>query len=301
MSQADRVPAPRRWLITGASGGLGRALVDHVLGRGDAVVATVRRPEAAEELRALRTERLRVELLDVTDRGQIDRVLSRVLADGALDVVVNNAGYAVAGASEEMTDAAIVDQIETLLLAPMRISRAVLPSMRAAGGGHLIEVSSLGGQVALPISSAYHAGKWGLEGFAEALSQEVAELGIRVTIAVPGSTRTHFHAGLRFTDETDTYRNTAVGRFRRMLENADESLYPADPARLAEAIYDVTLLDAPPLRLTLGADALRMIRTALTHRLVELDTQQDLAASMGFEGAASSTSLSRVAGSQTSP
>ncbi|MCT2588808.1 SDR family oxidoreductase [Streptomyces sp. N2-109] len=274
--------AVRRWFITGASGGLGRHLTEHALQQGDRVTATVRRPGALDDLRAAYGERLTVETLDVTRSADIDEVTARTLASGPVDILVNNAGYGLVGATEEMTVEQIRDQVETLLLAPMLITRAFLKPMREQGGGRVIQISSMGGQVGSPVFSAYHAGKWGLEGFTEGVSREVSGFGIHFTLVEPGATRTGFTSALRYTIESAAYRDNAVGEMRHWLEAADDSALTVDPAALAAAVYDTTRRPAPPLRLALGADTYDAVHAALTERLAALEAQKDLAASVAF-------------------
>ncbi|MER5227345.1 SDR family oxidoreductase [Streptomyces flaveus] len=272
----------RHWFVTGASGGLGRHLTEYALQRGDRVTATVRRPAALEDLREAYGDRLTVEILDVTRPADVDTVVSRTLQSGPVDIVVNNAGYAVVGAAEEMTVEQIRDQIEVLLLAPMLITRAFLKPMREQGGGRIIQISSMGGQIGIPTGSSYHAGKWGLEGFTESVSREVSDFNIHLTLVEPGGTRTGFVSALHYTTETAAYRDNAVGQTRHLLETADDSILTGDPAKLASAIYDTTRRPNPPLRLTLGSDTYDAIHTALTERLTALETQKDLAASVAF-------------------
>lgn len=274
--------AVRHWFVTGASGGLGRRLTEHALQRGDRVTATVRRPAALEDLRETYGDRLNVEILDVTRPADVDRVVSRTLRSGPVDIVVNNAGYAVVGAAEEMTVEQIRDQIEVLLLAPMLITRAFLKPMREQGGGRIIQISSMGGQIGIPTHSSYHAGKWGLEGFTESVSREVCDFNIHLTLVEPGATRTGFASALHYTAETTPYRDNAVGQTRRYLQTADDSVFTGDPAKLAAAIYDTTRHPNPPLRLALGSDTYNTIHAALTARLTALETQKDLAASVAF-------------------
>ncbi|MEU4892534.1 SDR family oxidoreductase [Streptomyces sp. NPDC044780] len=274
--------AVRHWFITGASGGLGRHLTEHALRGGDRVTATVRRPAALEDLRETYGDRLTVEILDLTRPADVGEVIDRTLRSEPVDIVVNNAGYAVVGAAEEMTVDQIRDQIEVLLLAPMLITRAFLKPMREQGGGRIIQISSMGGQIGTPTHSSYHAGKWGLEGFTESVSREVSDFGIRLTVVEPGATRTGFASALRYTTASAAYRDTAVGRTRRLLETADESLFTGDPARLAAVIYDTTRHPDPPLRLTLGSDTYDAVHAALTERLAALETQKELAASVAF-------------------
>lgn len=281
------MPAPsdkavRHWFITGASGGLGRHLTEHALQNGDRVTATARRPAALDDLRETYGDQLTVVILDLTLPSDVDRVIAATLASGPVDIVVNNAGYAVVGAAEEMTVEQIRDQIEVLLLAPMMITRAFLRPMREQGGGRIIQISSMGGQVAVPTHSSYHAGKWGLEGFTESVSREVADFNIHLTLVEPGGTRTGFASALRFSTETAAYRDNAVGRTRRQLETIDDSALTGDPAKLAAAIYDTTRHPNPPLRLPFGSDTYGAIHAALTERLTALESQKDLAASVAF-------------------
>ncbi|TPQ17694.1 SDR family NAD(P)-dependent oxidoreductase, partial [Streptomyces sporangiiformans] len=212
--------AVRHWFVTGASGGLGRHLTEHALQRGDRVTATVRRPAALQDMRETYGDRLTLETLDITRSADIDKVIGKTLQSAPVDIVVNNAGYAVVGAAEEMTVEQIRDQIEVLLLAPMLITRAFLKPMREQGGGRIIQISSMGGQIGTPTHSSYHAGKWGLEGFTESVSREVADFNIHLTLVEPGATRTGFASALRYTTESTPYRDNAVGQTRRYLETA---------------------------------------------------------------------------------
>lgn len=272
----------RHWFVTGASGGLGRHLTEHALERGDRVTATVRRPTALDDLRAAYGDRLSVAVLDLTRPADLDQVIGATLAAGPVDIVINNAGYVVVGAAEEMTVEQIRDQIEVLLLAPMLITRAFLAPMREQGGGRVIQISSVGGQIGVATHSAYHAGKWGLEGFTESVSREVSDVNIHLTLVEPGATRTGFASAARYTAETAAYRDNAVGRMRRWMEAVDDSVLTGDPAKLAAAIYATTRDPNPPLRLALGPDSYDAIHTVLTERLAALETQKELAASVAF-------------------
>lgn len=272
----------RHWFITGASGGLGHHLAEHALRHGDRVTATARRAAALDDLAEAHGDRLTVETLDLTRPDDVTGVLDRTLRAGPVDIVVNNAGYAVVGAAEEMTEAQVRDQLEVLLLAPMRITRAFLRPMREQGGGRIIQVSSMGGQVAVPTHSAYHAGKWGLEGFTESVRAEVAGFDVHLTIVEPGGTRTGFASGLRFTEETAAYRDTVVGLTRRRLEALEDDALTGDPAKLAAVVHATTREAAPPLRIALGADTYDAVHSALGERLAALESQKDLAASVAF-------------------
>lgn len=168
------------------------------------------------------------------------------------------------------------------VVAPIQITRAFLKRMREQGGGRIIQITSVGGQMATPVSSPYHAAKWGLEGFTEGVSQEVAEFGIRFTIVEPGGMRSGFQSNLKWTTETPTHRDATVGKVRRQIATLDDSVFIVDPAKLARAIFETTRSSEPPLRLTLGPDAYDMIHAALKTRLERLESQEELARSMAF-------------------
>jgi NAD(P)-dependent dehydrogenase (short-subunit alcohol dehydrogenase family) len=161
--------------------------------------------------------------------------------------------------------------------------------MRRQGGGRIIQISSVGGQITTAGSSAYHAGKWGLEGFTEALAREVAEFGIHPTIVEPGGMRTNFATNIQIATPIDAYERGTVGTFRRWIRSAGPEVFPNDPAKLARAIFDTSRDPEPPLRLTLGRDAHDMIDTALKARIDALHAQRDLASSVALDAEATAT------------
>lgn len=274
--------AVRHWFVTGGSGGLGRHLTEYALAHGDHVTATVRRADALDDVAQEYGDRLTVEVLDLTRADDVDAVVGKVGAAGPVDVVVNNAGFAVVGAAEEMSVQQIRSQIEVMLLAPLLITRAFLPAMRRQGGGRIIQVSSMGGQVGIPTHSAYHAAKWGLEGFSESVNREVSGFDIHLTLVEPGGTRTGFKNALNFAAESPAYRDTPVDHIRRQLRDADDSAMTGDPHEIAAAIYATTRQTDPPLRLTLGGDSYAAVHEALTARLAALEGQRSLAESIAF-------------------
>jgi NAD(P)-dependent dehydrogenase (short-subunit alcohol dehydrogenase family) len=161
----------RVWLITGISSGFGRHLAEQLLDRGDHVVGTVRKADSVADLQDKFPDLLRVEVLDVRDTEALRAVVERTVADlGKIDVAINNAGYGVFGAAEEVSDEQLGGVLATNLTARIQLIRAVLPHMRAAGGGRIVQLSSYGGQVAFAGNSMYHATKWGIEGFCESVS-----------------------------------------------------------------------------------------------------------------------------------
>lgn len=271
----------QKWFITGASGGLGLALAEKVLSAGHRVIGAVRRVEALQALKEQYPAQLEVERVDVTRPDEVRAVAAR---HPDVDVVVNNAGGAVLGAMEEMTEADIEQQIALNLLAPIHVTRAFLGALRARKGGAFIHVSSMGGRVAYGGGSLYHAAKFGLEGFAEAVSQEVADFGIKTIVIEPGSIKTSFMANIHWTQERDEYKDGAVGKLRRWIEENGESQVSGDPAKMADAIYTISQMAQPPLRTVLGADAYAALEAGYTRSLAELQVQQDLAASVMFAG-----------------
>ena len=261
----------RNWFITGTSTGFGRLMTEQLLARGDAVTATVRHADAIDELASRHPDRLSVATLDVTDATAVVDVVDRAFATmGRIDVVVSNAGYGLFGAAEELTQAQIRAQIETNLLGSIAVIRASLPHLRGQGGGRIVQVSSEGGQVAYPSFSAYHASKWGIEGFVEAVALEVAPFGIDFTIVEPGPTRTHFRGGLVVAPAMPAYGDTPSGAMRRAIET-DGFPRTGDPAKMAAAIIASTDVVPAPRRLALGSGSYDRIGTALSDRLAELE------------------------------
>jgi NAD(P)-dependent dehydrogenase (short-subunit alcohol dehydrogenase family) len=283
----------KTWLITGTSSGFGRALAEELLARGDRVAGTVRRPETMDDLKERHGDRLWVASLDVTDPARIrDVVVSAFAEFGRIDVIVSNAGYGLAGAAEEVTDEQIRHQIDTNLIGSIHVIRAALPHLRKQGGGRIIQLASMGGQVTFPNLSLYHATKWAVEGFVESVAQEVAGFGIEFTIVEPGMARTNFGGGSMVAAEPmRVYDDTPVGEFRRA---AAAGLIPnaGDPKKMANAMIDSVYANPAPRRLVLGSDAYAMIRAALVERLAALDAQRAIALSTDVEEEENSASKS---------
>ncbi|MCG0288022.1 SDR family oxidoreductase [Streptomyces sp. PSAA01] len=268
------------WFITGTSSGFGRILTERLLRRGDRVAATLRRPEALDDLRALHGDRLWVGRLDVTDAEQVRTVVDQAFkALGQIDVVVNNAGYGVFASVEEATDEQIRSVIDTNLLGSIHVVRAALPHLRAQGSGHILQVSTAGGQAVYPNFSYYHASKWGIEGFSETVAREIAPFGIRLTIVEPGATPTGFGPSLDTAPVMPEYENTPAGDVRRAVADASFVL-PNDPGRIADAMIDLVDSGRAPLRLPLGSDTYDDVQSALAARLAEHESQRDVAYSV---------------------
>lgn len=214
--------------------------------------------------------------------GHVDRDFLAVLLElptvklATRQALANAAGYGLFGAAEELTDEQIDRQLATNLTGSIQLIRASLPHLRAQGGGRIVQVSSEGGQIAYPGFSLYHASKWGIEGFIEALRQEVAPFGIDFIIAEPGPTATNFGASLDNAKPMEIYERTPAGEVRRMITNG-EFVIRGDAANTVDAIIATADRDHPPLRLALGSTAYENIRSALTNRLEALDAQREVA------------------------
>ncbi|MBB3777307.1 NAD(P)-dependent dehydrogenase (short-subunit alcohol dehydrogenase family) [Xanthomonas campestris] len=200
-------------------------------------------------------------------------------------MLVSNAGYGTLGAAEAATDAQVRDLIDTNLIGSITLIQAALPHLRRQGGGHVVQVSSEGGQIAYPGFSLYHASKWGIEGFIEAAAQEVAGFGIHFTLAEPGPARTNFGASLVRTDIPSDYRGTPVDTLSRALDDGSWVIV-GDPQRMVAAMIACTEASPPPFRLVMGTAAYHAIREALTTRLAALEDQRDIALSTDSPAAA---------------
>ncbi|MBA8832015.1 SDR family NAD(P)-dependent oxidoreductase [Rhizobium leguminosarum bv. viciae] len=252
------------WFITGASSGLGRALAEAVLARGWRAAMTARRPETLADLTAEHGDRALALALDVTDSNSIAGAVHDAETHfGVIDVLVNNAGYGYLSAIEEGDDAEIRAQFETNVFGLIAVTKQVLPGMRSRRQGHIFNVSSLGGLVAFAATGYYHATKFAVEGLSESLSHEVKSLGIDVTILEPGAFRTDW-AGRSMVESStiiDDYAETS-GK-RRQVTRSVSGNQPGDPVRAATAIISAFEADEPPLRLLLGAPALKIARERL--------------------------------------
>lgn len=271
----------KTWFITGASSGLGRAMTERLLARGDQVVATIRQDGVLADLERKHGTPLVVVTLDVTDtdgvRTAMDEAFRRM---GRIDVVVSNAAYGLFGAAEELTDAQIDLQIATNLTGSIQLVRAALPHLRRQGGGRIVQVSSEGGQIAYPGFSLYHATKWGIEGFIEAVAQEVAPFGIDFMIAEPGPTATSFSANVVRPAPMDVYEDTPVGAIRRAISEGSFAIR-GDAGRTAEVMIAAADLEKSPFRLPLGSTAYDHVIRDLSKRLAAVETYHELALSAG--------------------
>ncbi|MDT7665631.1 MAG: hypothetical protein QOD04_5187 [Pseudonocardiales bacterium] len=273
----------KTWLITGSSRGFGRELAKAVLENGDNLVATARRPEQLAELVGTYGDRVRTVALDVTDPVAARAAVQTSLDEfGALDVVVNNAGYANSAPIEEMADDDFRAQIEANLYGVVNVTRAALPVLRTQRSGHILQFSSVGGRVGgAPGMGAYQTAKFAVEGFSEVLNAEVKPLGIKVVIIEPGAFRTDWQgSSMRMAPVGADYEQT-VGAMHRFRESSDGK-QAGDPARAARIIIDIVALDEPPLRLLLGAGAVEAVDKSSRSRAEEAERWAEVSRSADF-------------------
>lgn len=271
----------KTWLITGISSGFGKALTEQLLANGATVVGTVRTvKDDIKKLAQQYPETLDVQHLDVTNVAEIRQVFDTAVKNhGKIDVLINNAGYGLFGAAEELSDKDINLILATDLTGSIQMIRAVIPYMRKQGGGRIIQISSYGGQVAYPGNSMYHAAKFGIEGFCESVAQEVASFNIGVSIIEPGGARTEFRYGsAHVANLMPEYDGTPTHAFLKMLDPAN-GLAPGDPDKMASRIIETVDQTPAPLHVVLGSQALQATIDRLTARLNEYKGETDLAAS----------------------
>jgi NAD(P)-dependent dehydrogenase (short-subunit alcohol dehydrogenase family) len=275
--------ASKVWFITGTSRGFGRVWAEAALARGDQVAATARNVKALAPLLERYGKQVAAISLDVTNKAEVEAAVATAHGRfGRLDVVVNNAGYGLFGAVEEVSERQARDQIETNLFGALWVTQAALPIMRSQGSGHIIQVSSIGGVNAFPTIGLYHASKWGLEGFSQALAREVAPFGIKVTIVEPGGYATDWGGA----SAIRAAANPAYDGARAAIASFRSGNVPGDPDATGPAILKVVDAQDPPLRIFFGSGGLPMTRAEYARRIetweqwneVSLEAQGNLAA-----------------------
>jgi NAD(P)-dependent dehydrogenase (short-subunit alcohol dehydrogenase family) len=273
----------KKWFITGVSRGLGKALAEAALARGDTVIGTVREgdPQVAQGPGVF--HRL---TLDIRDPKAIEATVARAfdLASG-LDVVVNNAGYGLLGPVEYVSDADLTRLFETNVFGSLRVIRAVLPRLRGQRSGHIINITSIAGRAPNAASGVYAATKAALEGLSASLALELAPFGIKITAVAPGAFRTDFltdHSIRRTEAASDDYEASA-GKIIDALRKTDGQQI-GDPVRAARSILELVDSDTPPVHLLLGSDALRRARENLDNLIDEMDRWEPVTRSTDYPG-----------------
>jgi NAD(P)-dependent dehydrogenase (short-subunit alcohol dehydrogenase family) len=273
------------WLVTGSAAGLGRAIAEAVLRSGDRLVATARDPRRLEDLVDEYGDRVRTAPLDVTDEDAAYAAV-RVAVDafGRLDVLVNNAGFGDIAPFEQVSSERFKSLIDTDFYGVVNMTRAALPIMRKQRSGCILQISSVGGRLALPGSTAYHAAKWAVGGFTEALAQEVAPFGVKVCAIEPGGMRTNW--GVRASKATPDLLpeyEPSVGTVVKMLQPTwgHEN---SDPEKVAEVILRLAASDRLPAHLLLGSDAVRFAGQAEAKRAADAERWRDVSVSTDAGG-----------------
>ncbi len=273
----------KTWLITGSTGGLGRHIAEAALKAGHNVVGTARRPEALKDLADQYGDRFLAVPLDVTNEDQSQAaVQAAVETFGSLDVLVNNAGFADLRPFEQAPSDDFRAVVETCLFGVVNLTRAALPVMRQQRSGHIIQISSIGGRVAFPGSASYHAAKWGVGGFTDAVAQEVAPLGIVMTTLEPGGMRTGFGdvAGQQHEIWPD-YQPTVGAALEQMKPVwGNES---GDPVRIADLILKLAEAQSLPPHIVLGKDALGVLNRVEEARATDTERWAEVTTSIGFD------------------
>ena len=246
----SNVENTRVWFITGASSGLGYEFTKKVLESGDKVVGVARNIEKLNELKYQFEGMLLPLSLDVTDRSAVFTTVETAIKHfGRIDIVINNAGNTVLGMIEEFSEDEVRSQMETNFYGAIWICQAAMPYLRTQGSGHIIQISSIGGLITGPMSGIYSASKFALEGFSEALAQEAAHFGVKVSIVEPGGYWTNLYLKMSFTTQNKEYDSL---REKLAQQNSTESV-DSDPKLAAEAIMKLVNSENPPLRLILGS------------------------------------------------
>lgn len=272
--------ARRIWFITGVSSGLGNALIRAVVQSGDFAIGTFRKQEQVDAFNQGHVGKAFAVKMDVTNSSEVGEGIEAIIKKfGKIDVVVNNAGFGFAGGIEETSIEEVRNVFEANFFGALRVTQAVLPTLRTQKSGHIIQISSHGGFKAMPGFGVYNASKFALEGMSEALAGEVSPLGIRLTIVEPGPFRTKFAAdGFGLAErKIDDYQAT-VGVFRERIKGVDGK-QEGDPHKAAQAIIQVVNAENPPLRLPLGKIALTTISSKLAHVQRDLDAWSEVAVS----------------------
>jgi NAD(P)-dependent dehydrogenase (short-subunit alcohol dehydrogenase family) len=276
-------PIRRVWFITGASTGFGRLLAEEVLKSGGKVVATARKVDKVADLEVQYPNTAKALALDVTNADQVDSAVTEAFQHfGHIDVLVNNAGYGVAGAIEEVSEAEFMPMFETNVFGLLKVTRAFLPHLRTQRSGHILNLSSIGGLIGGQGIGMYNASKFAVEGISEALAAELAPLGVHVTVIEPGPFRTDFlgRSGVIAETRIADYDNTA-GKMREYFSENDGK-QRGDPRRAVQAMIQVVESPNPPLHLLLGNSALERLRAKLDSWQKEIATWEQVTTGADF-------------------
>ncbi|MBO0798044.1 MAG: oxidoreductase [Blastocatellia bacterium] len=274
---------PKVFLITGVSSGLGKAFAAGALSAGHLVIGTVRSAEAASAFSSHATGRAHAVVLDVTNFDAIPDAVTKAENEvGPIDVLVNNAGYGHEGILEETTLEDVQRQFDANVFGAVAMIKAILPGMRARRSGHIINVTSMGGFITMPGITAYCGSKFALEGISEALGKEVESFGIHVTALAPGQFRTDWAGRSMVRAERSIADYDTVMDPIRAARQAKSGKQPGDPAKAAQALLKLVESDKPPVRLYLGADALKLVEDKIEAMKAEIAAWEGISRSTDF-------------------
>ena len=272
--------ADRIWFITGANRGFGREFALAAIAAGDRVAATARNTDTLKDLVDEHGDAVLAIELDVTDRDRVEIAVDEAQAHfGRIDVVVNNAGYGVSGAIEELSEEQVRRQLEVNVLGALWVTQSVLPVLREQGSGWIVQVSSIGGLAAFPLTGIYHASKWALEGFSETLRQEVEPFGIKVMMVEPSGFRTDWAGdSMDRAEPIAAYEdNEVIAKRRQAQREENNGSQPGNPKLAATALLDALEADEPPFRLLLGNVAHDVAVDRYESRLAEFKKWESVA------------------------
>lgn len=276
--------AGRVWLITGAGRGLGRAFAQEAVKHGDRVIAGVRKIPEGDDL--FKHERVLPVRMDVTDAEQVAAAVKAGAEKfGRIDILINNAGFGLNGALEEITLGELQRLFATDYFGLVQVTQAVLPYMRANRSGRILNIASQAGLIAAPGSSAYNAAKFAVVGLSDSLGMELAPFGIQVTAVCPGPFRTDFRdasSAMRPRDPMPEYDGTPAHDTVKYIDE-NNHLQNGDPAKAAEAVYRIAVSDRMPGRLALGSACVAGYEEFLRSQLAELESYREMAAATDFE------------------
>ncbi|GGG69632.1 SDR family NAD(P)-dependent oxidoreductase [Paenibacillus radicis (ex Gao et al. 2016)] len=272
------------WLITGSGSGLGRNITEAALAKGERVVATARNIEQLDDLVKQYGDQIRVATLDVTVEEAAQAAVQLALdAFGRLDVLVNNAGYGDIRPFEETSSEDFKKLMDTCFYGVVYLTRAALPIMRNQRSGHILQISSVGGRLATPGSAAYHAAKWAIGGFTEALAMETAHLGIKISALEPGGMRTNWvNRAIQQRPPMLPDYEASVGQLLKMMDGL-QGQEKGDPVKVAEVVLQLAYADELPAHLLLGIDAVQGAQFAEKQRAADAERWYEVSRSTEFE------------------
>jgi len=272
------------WLVTGSGNGLGRNITEAALAKGERVVATARNIDQLDDLVKQYGEQIRVATLDVTNEEAANAAVQLAVdAFGGLDVLVNNAGYGDIRPFEETSSEDFKRLMDTCFYGVVHLTRAALPVMRQQRSGHILQISSVGGRLATPGSAAYHAAKWAIGGFTEALAMETAHFGVKISALEPGGMRTNWvNRAINKRPELHPDYEASVGALLKMMDGL-QGQEKGDPVKVAEVVLQLAYADELPAHLLLGKDAVQGVEFAEKQRAADAERWHAVSFSTEFE------------------